>query len=298
MEALRILSTRARITATSFTNHYKWGDFKGDPNRLIGRSRLDPFRRGCDLAEVVELGEYLVLDGYSARKFGSVAISMLLVAYARQMPANGGSCGDRGCGAQGALLRLRSAALRRLLCAGLRGAAIVPVIPATPVIDRAPGRWRRWHGRRCRVLGLREGDGRIPPTPRLTGVNGGAKRDHRGGVRRDHLAAAGLSPSPWEGPGCDAACPQQADAAARAGGTCGPTGSSVGWVVGSVRRRGLTPAALVEPVALAIHLEDVDVVGEAVEESAGKPLGAEHLGPFVERQIGGDQGRAPLVAPG
>ena len=85
-------------------------------------------------------------------------------------------------------------------------------------------------------------------------------------------------------------------AAARAGGTCGPTGSSVGWVVGSVRRRGLTPAALVEPVALAIHLEDVDVVGEAVEESAGKLLGAEHLGPFVEGQIGGDQGRAPLVA--
>ena len=27
MEALRTLSTRARITATSFTNHYKWGDF-------------------------------------------------------------------------------------------------------------------------------------------------------------------------------------------------------------------------------------------------------------------------------
>ena len=76
MEALRILSTRAQITATSFTNHYKWGDFKGDPNRLIGRSRLDPFRRGCDLAEVVELGEYLVLDCYSARKFGSDSISM------------------------------------------------------------------------------------------------------------------------------------------------------------------------------------------------------------------------------
>ena len=30
-----------------------------------------------------------------------------------------GACGDRGCGAQGALLRLRSAAQRRLLCAGL-----------------------------------------------------------------------------------------------------------------------------------------------------------------------------------
>ena len=69
MEALRTLSTRARITAMSFTNHYKWGDFQGDPNRLIGRSRLDPFRRGCDLAEVVELGEHLIFDCYSARKF-------------------------------------------------------------------------------------------------------------------------------------------------------------------------------------------------------------------------------------
>ena len=31
-------------------------------------------------------------------------------------------------------------------------------------------------------------------------------------------------------------------------------------------------------------------------ERAGEALGAEHLGPFVEGQIGGDQGRAPLVA--
>ena len=37
-------------------------------------------------------------------------------------------------------------------------------------------------------------------------------------------------------------------------------------------------------------------MGEAIEERAGEALGAEHLGPFVERQIGGDQGRAPLVA--
>jgi hypothetical protein len=32
---LRSLSTRARITATSFVNHYEWGDFKGDPARLM-----------------------------------------------------------------------------------------------------------------------------------------------------------------------------------------------------------------------------------------------------------------------
>ena len=65
MEVLRTLSTRARITATSFTNHYKWGDFKGDPNRLIGRSRLDPFRCGCDFTEVVELGEHPQNQGIS-----------------------------------------------------------------------------------------------------------------------------------------------------------------------------------------------------------------------------------------
>jgi len=33
--ALRSLSTRARITPTSFVNHYDWGDFKGDPAALM-----------------------------------------------------------------------------------------------------------------------------------------------------------------------------------------------------------------------------------------------------------------------
>ena len=32
---LRVLSTRARITSTSFVNTYHWGDFKGDPRRLM-----------------------------------------------------------------------------------------------------------------------------------------------------------------------------------------------------------------------------------------------------------------------
>ena len=31
-QTLRALSARARITATSFTNSYEWGDFKGDPH--------------------------------------------------------------------------------------------------------------------------------------------------------------------------------------------------------------------------------------------------------------------------
>ncbi|GAA3255053.1 hypothetical protein [Nonomuraea helvata] len=31
------LSTRAHITATSFTNEYHWGDFRGDPSRMVER---------------------------------------------------------------------------------------------------------------------------------------------------------------------------------------------------------------------------------------------------------------------
>jgi hypothetical protein len=34
-EALRAISSRARITATSFTNHYDFGDFKGSPRNLM-----------------------------------------------------------------------------------------------------------------------------------------------------------------------------------------------------------------------------------------------------------------------
>ena len=34
---LRSLSTRADITATSFVNTYQWGDFKGDPRKLMER---------------------------------------------------------------------------------------------------------------------------------------------------------------------------------------------------------------------------------------------------------------------
>ena len=54
------------------------------------------------------------------------------------------------------------------------------------------------------------------------------------------------------------------------------------WSLG----RGVLPAAL-EAVALPVHLQDVDMVGEAVQQRAGEPFRAEDLGPLVERQIGG-----------
>ncbi len=87
--ALRDLSTRARITATSFINSYEWGDFKGDPiklmerwfdlhlylanwgsrrlmirlpARMIDRHLIEPFLREVDCAELRVAGENLILD--------------------------------------------------------------------------------------------------------------------------------------------------------------------------------------------------------------------------------------------
>jgi hypothetical protein len=87
--ALRDLSTRARITATSFTNSYDWGGFKGDPvklmerwfdlhlylanwgsrrlmiklpARMIDRHLLDGLLGEVDCAELRVAGENLILD--------------------------------------------------------------------------------------------------------------------------------------------------------------------------------------------------------------------------------------------
>jgi len=51
----------------------------------------------------------------------------------------------------------------------------------------------------------------------------------------------------------------------------------------------LTPA-LLEAEAVAVHLQDVDVMGKSVEQSAGQPFRAEDFGPFGEGQVAGDQG--------
>jgi hypothetical protein len=36
-EALRSISSRARITASSFANHCEWGDLSGDPRKFMER---------------------------------------------------------------------------------------------------------------------------------------------------------------------------------------------------------------------------------------------------------------------
>src|SRR3954463_2123648 len=73
--------------------------------------------------------------------------------------------------------------------------------------------------------------------------------------------------------------------------------SSLGLVVAQLSCLWLALAslALFEPIAVAVHFEDVDVVGQPVEERTGQPLGSEHAGPLVEWQIAGDNGGTALV---
>ncbi|UPJ48186.1 hypothetical protein IVB30_34720 [Bradyrhizobium sp. 200] len=88
-DALRSISSRARITATSFTNHYEWGDLKGDrrkfmerwfdlhlylanwstrrlmlrvPKRFVNQADIDPFLREIEWVEVWTSGDNLIVD--------------------------------------------------------------------------------------------------------------------------------------------------------------------------------------------------------------------------------------------
>ena len=51
-------------------------------------------------------------------------------------------------------------------------------------------------------------------------------------------------------------------------------------------------SALVEPGAVAIHLQDVDVMGEVVELGSRQALGAKYFCPLVERHVAGHQVRS------
>jgi hypothetical protein len=89
LEELRSISSRARITASSFTNHYEWGDLKGDPRkfmehwfdlhlylanynarrmmmrapkRFLNLADIDPFLREVDWVKVWMSGDNVIID--------------------------------------------------------------------------------------------------------------------------------------------------------------------------------------------------------------------------------------------
>jgi hypothetical protein len=84
--AVRSLSTRARISATSFVNEYHWGDFKGDPRSLMERyydahlyvanwgSHRLMFRLPCDLLDPDVVEDYRVDGGASAWVKGDLIV--------------------------------------------------------------------------------------------------------------------------------------------------------------------------------------------------------------------------------
>ena len=51
-----------------------------------------------------------------------------------------------------------------------------------------------------------------------------------------------------------------------------------------------------KPEAFAVHLENVNMKGEPVEQSTGEAFRPKDRSPFIEGQIAGDQGRATFVA--
>ncbi len=63
----------------------------------------------------------------------------------------------------------------------------------------------------------------------------------------------------------------------------------------SFRRRFASLLTLFEPIALAVHFQDMDMMREPVEQRSGEAFGAKDLSPFVEREIAGDQRGAALV---
>jgi hypothetical protein len=64
----------------------------------------------------------------------------------------------------------------------------------------------------------------------------------------------------------------------------------------TARIGGSIPFAFFQPVALAVHLQDVHVKGEPTQWGTSETLAAQHLGPFVEGQIAGDHRCTGLVA--
>ena len=56
--------------------------------------------------------------------------------------------------------------------------------------------------------------------------------------------------------------------------------------------------AVFEPIAFAVHLKDVDVMGQTIQQCACEPFGTKDFGPLIERQVRGNYNGAAFVALG
>src|ERR1700680_3318242 len=68
-----------------------------------------------------------------------------------------------------------------------------------------------------------------------------------------------------------------------------------GDLIGGSRVAPPSCLRLLEPVALAVQLQNMDMMREAIEKRAGQTLIAEDARPFLEWKIRGDDGRTTFV---
>ena len=118
MAALRVISTRAVITTTSFTNHYEWGDLKADPLKLLEKyfdafvyvanwgTREFHLRLPKDLVDVKHLKSILPGEAASVRSAGQFVI----ISFESEVESD--DDWDDGTGWMGSLVSLRSNLLR------------------------------------------------------------------------------------------------------------------------------------------------------------------------------------------
>lgn len=64
----------------------------------------------------------------------------------------------------------------------------------------------------------------------------------------------------------------------------GPRGCNGTLAAGS---RAAFVLTLLESIIIAVHFQGVHLVGEPVQQGTGRPLRAQHLGPFLKWQVAG-----------
>jgi hypothetical protein len=52
-----------------------------------------------------------------------------------------------------------------------------------------------------------------------------------------------------------------------------------------------------QTIRFAVGFENVDPMGKAIKQGSCQPLASQDLGPFLEREVGGDNQAGPFVSP-
>jgi hypothetical protein len=127
------------------------------------------------------------------------------------------------------------------------------------------------------------------------GVNGGVKAGHWGGVKPGQFAGMGVALDAPRPAGGDGRC-FAAGRARRSGSGVYFAGFGTNGFVGGLGIASPPRLRLLEPIALAVQLQNMDMMRQPIEQRAGETLTAEDAGPFLEWQVRRDDGRAAFVS--